>query len=347
VALVPWARTAGGPLSASCPASAATACEGATADECTERALSEWGDAHDDRAIGCVARMLSEACSQGDARACGFAGRLWLEGRGVARDVQTGLTLLTRACDDGLVIGCSAGAQWLAKEGDETGKQASAQSVPADQKAALRVRFELEQSCLLGQSDACYQVGEFFGAGLDGFPRDLARAAQEYSRGCNFEDARACNSVGCALEYGDGIARDPARAKASFERACHLGESTGCANVGYMAEHGEGTARDVPLARGLYRDACRAGEFYGCVHAELLDAEDAGAPRDFAGALAHWRRACDGARSRRACEFVSILYLDGSDGALRDAGKSLEAMSRACSLGDLRACVWVKAYREE
>lgn len=342
-----WARSAEGALASLCTASAAAACAGSTAEQCTDRALAGWGEAQDDRAIDCVARMLVEGCSQGDARACGFAGRLSLEGRAGAGDVETGLTLLTRACDDGFVLACSAGARWLAHGGDRASREGDAPTDPTEEKPALRSRFEFEQSCLMGQADACYQVGQFFGGGLEGFPRDLTRAAQEYDRGCNLEDARACNSVGCALEYGDGVARDPVRATASFERACHLGESTGCANVGYMAEHGEGTARDVSLARGLYRDACRAGEFYGCVHADLLAAEDAGAPRDFAGALAHWHHACSAGRSTRACEFVSILYLDGSNGGAREAGKSLEAMSRACRLGDPRACAWVKAYSEE
>jgi len=143
------------------------------------------------------------------------------------------------------------------------------------------------------------------------------------------------------------VPRDSARANDAFERSCHLGESTGCANVGYMAEHGEGTSKDWTRARALYRDACRAGEFYGCVHADMLAAVEAGAPGDFAQALSHWERLCNVARSARACEFTSILYLDGVDGGQRDPAKSLSAMARACSLGEPRACTWVKSSSSE
>jgi len=66
-------------------------CGGASATECTERALAAWSEATDDRAVACVARIFAEACSLDDARACGFAGRLWLDGRGVSRDTKRGL----------------------------------------------------------------------------------------------------------------------------------------------------------------------------------------------------------------------------------------------------------------
>lgn len=302
-------------------------------------------------ALGCVARMFSEACTAGDVRACGYAGRLWLDGAGVPHDaetVQRGLAMLTRACDGGVAASCGVAARWLARKAADSASDATdATSDDADEGNVLKARLELEQACLSGQADACFQVGQAFEGGNEGFPRDASLAATEYARACDLEDARACNSIGCALEYGDGVPRDSARATEAFERSCHLGESTGCANVGYMAEHGEGTAKDVPRARALYGDACRAGEFYGCVHADMLAAVQNGAPADFPHALAHWERLCQVARSARACEFTSILYLDGVDGGQRDPAKSLSAMARACSLGEPRACLWVKSYSEE
>jgi TPR repeat protein len=293
--------------------------------------------------------MFSEACAAGDVRACGFAGRLWLDGAGGAHDsqsVQKGLAMLTQACDGGLAVSCAVGARWLARKAADSGDSGDSPDKAVDEPV-LKARFELEQACLSGQPDACFQVGQAFEGGNEGFPRDASLAATEYARGCELADARACNSIGCALEYGDGLPRDASRATEAFERSCHLGESTGCANVGYMAEHGEGTLKDLPRARALYRDACRAGEFYGCVHADMLAALAAGAPAEFTHALAHWERLCGSARNARACEFAAILYLDGVDGGQRDPVKSLSAMARACRLGEPRACVWVKSYSEE
>ena len=330
-----------------CPAASVggAVCTGGTAEDCARRAMAQWE--RSGAPLSCIARMFSEACAAGELHACGFAGRLWLDGRGVAHDtesVQKGLGMLTRACDGGLAASCAVAARWLARRASAANTDTPDN---ADEGQVLKARLELEQACLSGQADACFQVGQAFEGGNEGFPRDVSLAATEYARGCDLEDARACNSIGCALEYGDGVPRDSAHATEAFERSCHLGESTGCANVGYMAEHGEGTLKDLSRARGLYRDACRAGEFYGCVHADMLAAVQAGAPADFAPALAHWERLCAVARSARACEFASILYLDGVDGGQRDPAKSLSTMARACSLGESRACLWVKSYSEE
>jgi TPR repeat protein len=140
------------------------------------------------------------------------------------------------------------------------------------------------------------------------------------------------------------VARDLESAASSFLKACRLGEALGCANLGYMTEHGEGVPRDVARARGLYREACTAGDVYGCLHRDLLAAEDAGAPRDPDRALAHWRHACEDGHVARACAFVGVMYEDGPDGVARDEEKSMQAMSRACDLGETRACEWVKSH---
>ncbi len=292
----------------------------------------------DDRALGCVARMLSEACSLDDARACAFAGRLWLDGRGVSPDVHRGITMLLHACDGGVAMACAVMVRWL---GVSNNARAMEDAQP------LLARVEAQHTCLVGQADACFQVGVLFYYGRESFPRDRTRASKSFARGCDLGDARACNNVGDALAYGDGVGRDVESAAAAFLKACRLGEALGCANLGYMAEYGEGVARDVARARTLYRQACRAGDTYGCLHVDLLAAEDAGAPREPTSALAHWRSACERGRNARACAFVGVMYEDGPNGVARDEAKSLQAMSRACDLGESRACDWVKSHSDD
>jgi uncharacterized protein len=277
--------------------------------------------------------MLSEACALDDPRACGFAGRLWLDGRRVPRDVQRGLGMLLRACDSGEAPACVFGARRLAdplNEGVQDG-------------AELRSRLELVGSCWSGQADACYRAGLLFYFGRETFPRDRSLAARVYGRGCDLGDSRACNNLGDALAYGDGVARDVARAAGLFDKACHLGEALGCANLGYMAEHGEGVSRDTSRALTLYRDACTTGDVYGCLHSEMMVAAT-GAFSDPSRALALWAQACERARDARACAFVGVMYEDGPDGLARDETKSMQAMSRACDLGHVRACEWVKSH---
>jgi TPR repeat protein len=315
-------------------ASAADACAGAGPQECTERALAAWSEATDDRDVACVARMLLSACALDDPRACGFAGRMLLDGRGVARDPRRALDVLVRACDGGVATACTVAAQWL-------GESPHAKDV--DAPPALADRLDNERACLLGQAESCYQVGLSFYYGHDGYPRDRVNSSHAFSRGCDLGESRSCNNLGDALAYGDGIGRDAEGAAAAFLKACHYGEALGCANLGFMAEHGQGVPRDLVRARALYRQACGAGDIYGCLHADMVAAQDAGVPRDPEKALARWRRACD-ARDARACAFVGVMYEDGPDGYSRDEAKSTEAMTRACELGETRACEWVKSH---
>jgi TPR repeat protein len=321
-----------------CVAAGDAPCAGSSPAECTERALSAWSEATDDRDVACVARMLGDACSLQDARACAFAGRLSLDGRGTRRDVQRGLDMLMRGCDGGVAMACEVGAHWL-------GESSHATDVPGGQE--LVARLEGQRTCLAGQSEACFQVGVLFYYGREAFPRDRGSSSRAFSRGCDLGDSRACNNLGDAMAYGDGVPRDVEAAASSFLKACRLGEALGCANLGYMAEHGEGVARDRPRARSLYSEACRSGDIYGCLHLDLLAAEDAGAPRDPDRSLAHWRLACEHGRVARACAYVGVIYEDGPDGVSRDEEKSMQAMARACDLGDSRACEWVKSHPDD
>jgi TPR repeat protein len=319
-----------------CSSAGDAPCSGAAAADCTERALAAWSEATDDREVACVARMLSESCALDEPRACGFAGRLWLDGRGVARDARRGIEMLVHACDGGVAMACAVTASWL---GDASH---AAEIGPTAQD--LLARVEGQRTCLLGQAEACFQIGVLFYYGRDSFPRDRAKSSRAFARGCDLGDSRACNNIGDALAYGDGVGRDVENASIEFLKACRLGEALGCANLGYMTEHGEGVTRDRPRARVLYREACSAGDVYGCLHVALLEAEDAGAPRAPGAALAHWRQRCDAGHDARACAFVGVMYEDGPDGIDRDEEKSLEAMTRACSLGNGHACEWVRSH---
>jgi TPR repeat protein len=322
----------------SCSKADVAACAGRSPHECTEAALEAWGISQDRRTLACVSRMFAEACALEDSPACNFAGRIALEGHGVPRDVKRGLELIEQSCDGGFVIACAAGSAWLAE---------ATHASEVESATEMRARLEAKLACLSGQADDCYQLGLSYYYGRESFPPDRARAVQAYERACRLGDARACNNLGDALDYGEGVERDVARAAELFVRACHGGEALACANLGYMAEHGEGVARDVRRARDLYRAACTTGEVYGCLHSAMLVAVEAGAPSDPAGALAHWQGECDRGRNAQSCAFVGLLYEDGPDGRARDEAKSDAAMSRACKLGDRRACEWLKARVEE
>jgi uncharacterized protein len=322
------APSAGSPIA--CAALTDATCGAGQVGDCTERALDAWADAHDDRQVACVAAMLEHACSLDDARACSFAGRLRLDGRGVPRDVDRGLRMLVRACDEGVTMACAAGARWAAEP-------ANVKDMP--DAPELLARLEAEHTCLLGQGDACLQVGLFFYFGREGYPKDRARAAAAFARGCDAGDARACSALGRSLAFADGVPRSPERAAAVLARACTFGEGLGCSTLGLLSERGDGVTRDVAKARALYRDGCVAGDIYGCLHADMLGSDVASrSTRRYA----RWSAECSHG-SAGACAFIGVLYEDGGDGVTHDDAKSLEWMQRACDLGESRACEWIKS----
>jgi TPR repeat protein len=320
------------PLSA-CPEVGQAPCAGAPASECTDRALAAWAEAQDERGVACVAGMLGEACSLGEPRACGFAGRLSIDGRGVPRDPTRGIAMLARACDDGVVSACQVAVRWLA---DPQHAHAVGDS------GSLRARLDLEGDCLSGVAEQCFDLGRDYFTGRAGFPRDAARSAAGYARGCALGHREACNNFADAYEYGAGVPRDLTRAADLYDRACRLGEPLGCANLGHLIENGEGVPRDVPRARALYRDACAAGTTYACLHAAMSAIESPATPAQAQRALERWEHGC-AARDARACAFVGLVYEDGPDGLARDQKKSLAAMTRGCTLGDRLACEWQRS----
>ena len=318
-----------------CPALTDGTCGAAQPGDCTDRALATWAALHDDRQLACVAAMFERACSLDDARACSFAGRLWLDGRGVPRDVERGLQMLVRACDEGVAMACAVGARWA-------GEPLHANDTP--DAPELLARLEAQHTCLLGQGDACLQVGLLFYFGRETYPRDRARAAAAFARGCDAGDARACTAFGRSLMLGDGLARSSERAAPVLAKACKFGDGLGCSTLGLLSERGDGVPRDAAKAKALYRDGCIAGDIYGCLHADML-ASDAGG-HGAARRSARWSSAC--ARGDAgACAFMGMLYEDGGEGAPRDDAKSLEWMQRACDAGEPRACEWIKSRPQE
>jgi TPR repeat protein len=310
-------------------------CAEASPSQCTSLAFDVWSRLKNAADLTCVKTAIADACKRGDPRACGLQGRMLLEDGRHASDSRLGLSLLTRACDGGFALGCSVALRALGEGRDEDPSALS----------ALRARVEVELACSEGQDDACLSAGLSFYSGRDGFPRDRERAVRVYEIGCSLGAALACNNLADALAYGDGTAKDVERAAQLFDRACRLGEPIGCANLGYMVEHGLGEQEDAARARSLYSVACMSGDVYGCLHVEMLAARPS---KGMGPSLRDWQKRCESSQDHNqaatACAFVGLLYEDGPDGGARDEVKSLEAMEKACKLGNAYGCEWTKFH---
>ena len=184
---------------------------------------------------------------------------------------ESALVLDQRACDAGVLVGCSQAA----REQIELGK--------LEPQVYLA---RLEDLCRRGDPGACGQAGLDVFLGEHGLAKDEVRGAALLRTGCDAGDNLSCYQAAlaglqAASQDVDAITRD-------FAAACDRGYGKGCAAIGKdLMQRGQ-VAEAVPFAeRG-----CRIGEKDAC--AALADAylSGKGLARDSGQGMVWAREAC-------------------------------------------------------
>ena len=62
----------------------------------------------------------------------------------------------------------------------------------------------------------------------EGVVKDMARAVQLLTKGCDMKNARGCTILGVIFATGKGVAADEAKAKLLLEQGCQLGDTEAC-----------------------------------------------------------------------------------------------------------------------
>ena len=328
-------------LPGTCDVEPARVCDARTAPACTSRALDLWASGGAPM-IARASALFDRACTLGDAQGCHFAGRLALDGHGIPRDPARGLALLEKGCDGGVLMSCDVLARYLATHPSAKAPPSDDDDSDGDASVPGEKRFALQAECLRGVANSCFYVGLNFERGVSGFPKDYARGAASYARGCDLGEVVSCNNLGNDYYYGDGVPQDYAQSAHYYGKACSGGEAVGCANVGFITEYGDGTLRDMKRAMDLYMTGCSGGSTYACLHVAMMDEYRKGVPHDPALASLRWRRACD-AKDAKACAYLGVMHEDGK-GVARDERQALALMRVACKLGEARGCAWVREH---
>ena len=153
------------------------------------------------------------------------------------------------ACDAQLAVGCVLLGHSLASDGDVEAYRASlvayeegcrlgapvgcvhAATVLGELNEDLdQVRRLVDTACQAGNGLGCRLYGSVLMNGIGG-PADPATALLTNLRGCDLEDAIACNNAGVAYMDGVGVAQSYDLARPLLTKACELGEQTGCTNL--------------------------------------------------------------------------------------------------------------------
>ncbi|MEM9046219.1 MAG: hypothetical protein AAGC81_16160 [Pseudomonadota bacterium] len=128
----------------------------------------------------------------------------------------------------------------------------------------------------------------------------------------------------------------------AFERrkACAADDQTACSDLGQMYQTGEGTNPDLPLAFGFFLFACMAGDDLGCArfrNSQWLEIRQSAYPGPYPD-VPHFLRRCEEGLAS-ACSALGSLYRYGYRSDVeKDEERGIAYMSRACILGDEKAC---------
>jgi TPR repeat protein len=169
------------------------------------------------------------SCSLGSDRACWKFEFIGIPNpyRPVRQDTPRYLPIALEGCANGSTMACWQAAT-IFREQDLLDA--------AIEQATLSCEGGFSDGCVL-QSDLISQVGgnALPAAALACYGRGAGRirTQPQCQLACDFDDARACRTLGQMFETGrDGarfVERDPQRAHGLFERACLLGDVQSCA----------------------------------------------------------------------------------------------------------------------
>lgn len=215
--------------------------------------------AEDDLAA-CKAGSLKDCtapCDEGDDVACLFAGAILTE----AGDPRGGATYLKKACDFGLLLGCT-------KLGvlHELGS-----GVARDVPRAIALYTE---ACEGGESGGCYNAARLHLNGAAGHEKDPAKALPYLEKACALRLGMGCYELGLFHYFGKGGTKDFARAMPAFDIACQEDHAESCLNLGGLHVNGQGTPRDLVRARVPLQRACQLGSSQACQVLQQIDGSD-------------------------------------------------------------------------
>jgi hypothetical protein len=224
-------------------------------------------------------------CGRNEPRSCDVLGGMFAFGKGVAKSLETAVTLFKKACSGGVPRACrylgtayERGVGGLAQDAERAValyKHACDDGGYAPACMDLGIYYEhvtkeparaapiFRQACDGGYAPACLNLGFLYSHGK-GVQTDIVRAVGLYKRTCDGGIELACSNMGERFAEGSVVAKDEAKAVALFKEACDAGVDLGCYNMGFMYEKGIGAQPDRAKAIGLYRQGCSVGNTWNC-----------------------------------------------------------------------------------
>lgn len=278
-------------------------------------------------------------CDKGNAASCTNVGAAianlywkitWDKAREDARP------FFKKACDAGDQPGCAGYVRTTFPSEKEVGSQ-----IPLA-KELLAID---KKACEAGASMACFDLGTYMSDVYEGQPfHDRKTALRYFERSCSLGHPDACNTAGLLH-----MSSEPAKGLTLYQRGCDGGDGFVCNQLALRLITGmDSVTKDLPRGERLAKRACDLSIDNCGFSGELM--EDAGRGEE---ALALALKGCDdqdprtdldeGDKGRaqyyraEACKNVGDFYAKGV-GTSADAREAKSRYTKACELGDKRAC---------
>lgn len=189
-----------------------------------------------------------------------------------------------------------------------------------------------ERGCEQNEAAAC-DAGARMHARGDGIPENDARAVDLHVRACELDHGEACVEVGVPmLNYGPRAAEG----RALLVRGCKGGHAVSCSFLAASYQQGLGGPVDLVAAARTFARSCELGYALACTHYGIAVQRGLGVAADLAKARELYRRACDGGDAL-GCGNFAVCLKDGTGGPV-DMGGAVAAFKRGCVGGNANSC---------
>jgi uncharacterized protein len=226
-----------------------------------------------------AARLYQKAADAGFAPAMTGLGFMYMNGKGVTKDVEEGLRWYRKAADagdsdamDNLGMAYRFGLG-VAKDADE----------------ALRL---FRRAAEAGSAGGMHNVGSMYESG-QGVAKDVREAARWYRKAAEAGSVFAMYNAANVYANGMGVAKDEVQAVRWYRSAAEAGFGLAMNNLAIMYAQGRGVTKDAAEAVRWYRKAAEAGEVTAMNNLAVVYAEGRGVAKDTEEAVRWLQRAAD------------------------------------------------------
>jgi TPR repeat protein/predicted aspartyl protease len=225
-------------------------------------------------------RLWRDLADQGDAKAQTGLGKMYADGRGVAKDDVVAVQWYRKSAEQGYAEAESnLGVRYYTGRG----------VVKDDAAAAALLRKAADQ----GYAEAQIWLGLLYARG-HGVPHDDGEAVRWYRKAAEQDNPWGQTNLGFMYSQGRGIEKDDVEAVRLFRLAAAQGFAMAQDNLGGMYRDGRGVMRDYAAAVGWFRKAAEQGYAQGQANlGYMYRTGRGGLPQDDKQAVEWYRKAAE------------------------------------------------------